>query len=117
MSRKAMKGEYTADRFQREKLFNIRKKTIMKKSSELSILCGVEVGAIIFSCDPSDPTPEVWPDHEGVQQLIERCHDRPVPRRTLTIEESIQQRINIAKELLTRKRQENHVEETIVRFV
>lgn len=112
MSRKAMKGEYTPDRFQREKLFNIRKKTIMKKSSELSILCGVEVGAIIYSGDPSNPVPEVWPDHESIQQIIEECQkDTPVIHPTLSREEFLQSKINEGKEILWKRQQENRVEE------
>ncbi|KAI9124613.1 hypothetical protein K1719_004535 [Acacia pycnantha] len=111
MSKEVVKDDYITNEYKRNASFNTRKANIIKKVSELSILCGVEAGAIIFSGDPSNPTPEVWPDHEGVQQLIERCHARPVSRRTLTIEEPIQQRINIARELLMRKRQENDVEE------
>ncbi|XP_028768372.1 MADS-box transcription factor PHERES 2-like [Neltuma alba] len=79
----------------------------MKKVRELSILCDVEAGAIVFN-GPSDPQPEVWPDHEGVQQVIERCQAK---QNNLNGEESIQKRINKGKELLMRRREENHREE------
>ncbi|KAI9105153.1 hypothetical protein K1719_022682 [Acacia pycnantha] len=59
----------------------------------------------------SDPQPEVWPDHERVQQVIERIQAGPPLERTLTGEGTIQERINKGKELLMKRRMENRMEE------
>ncbi|XP_028791075.1 agamous-like MADS-box protein AGL80 [Neltuma alba] len=110
MSEEAMKHQYITDDLKRKASFKKREAIIMKKISELSILCGVEAGAIIYS-GRSDPQPEVWPDHEGVQQVIERCRGGPVSERALNKEATIQKRIKKGKELLMRRRKENRTEE------
>ncbi|XP_054820595.1 uncharacterized protein LOC129319512 [Prosopis cineraria] len=104
--------EYIDDESKRKLSYKKRKGSVVKKIRELSILCGVDAGAVVYS-GPSDPQPEVWPDHEGVEQVIERCHcqARPALEGTLSREEPIQSRINKGKELLMKRREENRGEE------
>jgi len=49
-----------------------RKKGIIKKVSELTILCGIYTYAIIFSLFYSKT--KVWLDLDGAKKVIEWCH-------------------------------------------
>ncbi|KAK7401129.1 hypothetical protein VNO78_12445 [Psophocarpus tetragonolobus] len=43
---------------------------LIKKIDEISILCGIETCAIIYT--PNNPWPEVWPSDWGVQSVLSR---------------------------------------------
>ncbi|KAI9105172.1 hypothetical protein K1719_022701 [Acacia pycnantha] len=67
MSKEEVKDEYITNDSNRKATFKARKGCIMKKASELVIPCVVEGREIIFS-GLSDPQPEFWSDHDGVQR-------------------------------------------------
>eukprot|EP01018_Ginkgo_biloba_P037341 Gb_21526 [translate_table: standard] len=60
----------------RQATFWKRKGGVVKKASEISILCGVEVGFIVFSTGGS----KVFTfGHPSLRHLIHRLHNRPPP--------------------------------------
>ena len=83
----------------------------MKKVNELAILCGIETCAIIFN--PFDSQPEVWPNPQGAQQVIERYQNATVTDESRNVNQKsfMMQRIARAKEQLQKLRKENHEKE------
>lgn len=73
MTRTKVKLAYIVNDSERKATFKRRKTGIMKKAEELSILCGVDTCAIIFS--PYDPEPEVWPSHLEAQRIIAKLRN------------------------------------------
>ena len=106
-----MKLEYISDDFARKTTFKKRKKGILKKVSELTILCGIEACAIISN--PFDSTIEVWPNPEGAKQVIERYQNSAVidENKNVNQESFMLQRIAKAKDQLKKQRKENHDKE------
>ncbi|KAI9177945.1 hypothetical protein LWI28_020931 [Acer negundo] len=66
--KKVMKLCYIANDSTRKVTFNKRKKGLLKKVSELSILCGIDACAIVYS--PYNNQPDVWPSHHEVQRIV-----------------------------------------------
>ncbi|KAF7820418.1 agamous-like MADS-box protein AGL80 [Senna tora] len=105
-----VKLEYITDDLKRKVSFRKRKENIVKKTSELNILCDVDAAAIIYSgC--SDSRPQVWPDDGGVHRFLEKYHGRPVLGKTLNQEGLIHQRLLKEKEYLKKRSNENREEE------
>ncbi|XP_024634671.1 agamous-like MADS-box protein AGL80 [Medicago truncatula] len=48
---------------------------IMKKINEISTLCGIEAGAIIY--EQNNPEVQVWPSDSGVRSVISRFRSLP----------------------------------------
>ena len=111
MTRKKVKLEYISDDSARKTTFKKRKKGILKKVSELTILCGIEACAIISN--PFDSTIEVWPNPEGAKQVIERYQNSAVidENKNVNQESFMLQRIAKAKDQLKKQRKENHDKE------
>ncbi|KAK7278065.1 hypothetical protein RJT34_23088 [Clitoria ternatea] len=111
MTRKKVKLAYITDVTARKATFKKRKKGIIKKVSELSILCGIQACAIITN--PFDSKTEVWPDPEGTRHIIERY------RSTFTLDESKNvnqesfntQRVAKAQDYVKKQRQKNREKE------
>ncbi|XP_031498010.1 agamous-like MADS-box protein AGL80 [Nymphaea colorata] len=70
MKRKKETLAYIAKDSVRKATFKKRKQGLLKKLSELSILCGVIACAIIFG--RNDMLPEIWPNIEKAQQGIRK---------------------------------------------
>lgn len=70
MPRGKIKLRYIVNDSARKRSFENGKKTLVKKISELSTLCNVEIGAIIVS--PFDATKTVWPSDSGVDNVVRR---------------------------------------------
>ncbi|VVB04150.1 unnamed protein product [Arabis nemorensis] len=71
MARKRLKLAYIANDPLRKATFHNRKKGLVKKINELSILCGIEACAVIYNPFSSNP-PDVWPSHAGVRDVVDK---------------------------------------------
>ncbi|CAL9219772.1 unnamed protein product [Arabidopsis halleri] len=68
MTRKKLNLSYIANDSMRKATFNKRKKGLVKKIHELSVLCGIEACAVIYS--PFNSNPEVWPSNPEVKNVV-----------------------------------------------
>ncbi|XP_026450622.1 agamous-like MADS-box protein AGL80 [Papaver somniferum] len=75
MARKKVKLAYITNDSARRATFKKRRKGLMKKVSELSTLCGVSAGAIVYG--PYDRTPEVWPQQPEAHRVMMRFKSLP----------------------------------------
>ncbi|OIT27502.1 PREDICTED: MADS-box transcription factor 31-like [Nicotiana attenuata] len=57
-----------------------RMETLFKKAEELSVLCDVEIGIIVFSPDKKNAVYE-WPSRDKFKQLLMRYLDKPLVER------------------------------------
>ncbi|XP_009760062.1 MADS-box transcription factor 31-like [Nicotiana sylvestris] len=57
-----------------------RMETLFKKAEELSVLCDVEIGIIVFSPDERNAEYE-WPSRDKFKQLMMRYLDKPLLER------------------------------------
>ncbi|TKY52359.1 Agamous MADS-box protein AGL36 [Spatholobus suberectus] len=111
MARKKVKLALISDETARKATYKKRKKGLIKKVNELTILCGIPACAIISS--PFDPKPEVWPDPEGANEMIQRYLNASVldESKNVNQESFIMQRIAKAREQLKKQRLENREKE------
>ncbi|KAL1339553.1 agamous-like MADS-box protein AGL80 [Arachis stenosperma] len=115
MTRKKVKLAYIPDDSARKATFKKRKRGILKKVNELSILCGIEACAIISNPFESEEA-EVWPDPERAKEVIEKYSNSSVidESKNMNQESFMLQRIAKAKELLKKKRKENREKEMLL---
>ncbi|XP_058735389.1 agamous-like MADS-box protein AGL80 [Vicia villosa] len=112
MTRKKVKLAFITNDSSRKATFKKRKKGLMKKVSELSTLCGIDACAIIYS--PYDPQPEVWPSQPGVQRVLNKFRRMPEleqSKKMVNQESFLKQRIEKAKDHLTKQRKDNREKE------
>ncbi|CAL5213104.1 unnamed protein product [Lathyrus oleraceus] len=112
MTRKKVKLAFITNDSSRKATFKKRKKGLMKKVSELSTLCGIDACAIIYS--PYDPQPEVWPSQPGVQRVLNKFRRMPEleqSKKMVNQESFLRQRIEKAKDQLTKQRKDNREKE------
>jgi hypothetical protein len=112
MTRKKVKLAFIINDSARKATFKKRKKGLMKKVSELSTLCGIDACAIIYS--PYDPQPEVWPSPLGVQRVLSKFRKMPEleqSKKMVNQESFLRQRIQKAKDQLTKQRKDNREKE------
>ncbi|KAF7820384.1 agamous-like MADS-box protein AGL80 [Senna tora] len=109
--KKKVTFEYIPDDHKRKLSFKKRQEGLKKKARELSILCGVDVVAIIFNA-LFDPHSEVSPDDQGVHRFLEKYHGSAISEKTLNQEGLIRERLNKMKEYLKKRSNENNEEET-----
>lgn len=114
MTRQKVKLAYISDLTARKSTYKKRKKGIIKKVSELTILCGISACAIISS--PFEAKAEIWPDPEGAKKVIEKYLDASVidESKNVNQESFLMQRIGRAQEQLKKLRQENEEKEKIL---
>ncbi|XP_057947782.1 agamous-like MADS-box protein AGL80 [Malania oleifera] len=79
MGRKKVKHELIANETARRTTFRKRKASLLKKTSELKILCGVEACAIIY--DSQNYQLEVWPSSPEACRVLERFKDLPLAKQ------------------------------------
>ncbi|CAK7342077.1 unnamed protein product [Dovyalis caffra] len=79
MTRKKVKLMWIVNDAARKASLKKRRVGLLKKVSELTILCGIEAFVIIYS--PDDPEPAFWPSRSEVQQLLMRFHNMPQMER------------------------------------
>jgi len=111
MARRKVKLALIADDSARKASYNKRKKGLIKKVSELTILCDVPACAIISS--PFDSQTEVWPHPEGANKIIERFQNLSLVDETRNVshERYIMQMIAKARDKLRKMKYENHEQE------
>ncbi|KAK7278066.1 hypothetical protein RJT34_23089 [Clitoria ternatea] len=111
MTRKKVKHVYIADVTARKATFKKRKKGIIKKVNELTILCGIQACALIAS--PFDSKIEVWPDSEGTRHIIERYQSTSIIDRSKNVsqESFIVHRVAKAQDQVKKKHRENREKE------
>ncbi|KAL2325659.1 hypothetical protein Fmac_024717 [Flemingia macrophylla] len=111
MARKKMKLAYIADDTARKVTYKKRKKGVIKKVSELTILCGISACAIISS--PVDSQPEIWPSPEGAKEVIRRYMNASVldQNKNVNQESFIMQRIAKTRDQLRKQRNDNDEKE------
>ncbi|KAJ1413597.1 hypothetical protein SESBI_19420 [Sesbania bispinosa] len=102
---------YISNDLARKKTYKKRKKGILKKVSELTILCGIPACAII--CSPFDSQIEVWPNQEGAEQVIERYKNTSLidKGKNVNQESFLMQEIAKAQDKLKKLRRDNHEKE------
>ncbi|KAK4797006.1 hypothetical protein SAY86_029332 [Trapa natans] len=94
MARARVKLTYITHEGSRKASYKKRKKGLLKKVEELSILCDVDACAIVRSSLDSEP--EVWPSPEGVRRVIERFRnvsEMDKAKRTVDQQSFLRQRI------------------------
>ncbi|KAF8068570.1 hypothetical protein N665_1142s0021 [Sinapis alba] len=75
MTRKKLNLSYITNDSMRKTTFNKRKKGFFKKIHELSVLCGIQACAVIYS--PFSSTPEVWPSNSEVNKVVKKFEEIP----------------------------------------
>ncbi|KAF8101145.1 hypothetical protein N665_0209s0003 [Sinapis alba] len=75
MTRKKLNLSYITNDSMRKTTFNKRKKGFFKKIHELSVLCGIQACAVIYS--PFSSTPEVWPSSSEVNKVVKKFEEVP----------------------------------------
>ncbi|XP_020237626.1 MADS-box transcription factor PHERES 2 [Cajanus cajan] len=76
MARKKVKLAFIANDSERKISYRKRKKSVLKKTEEISTICGVEACAIVYNSS-YDPEPQVWPSESGVQQVLRKFRSLP----------------------------------------
>ncbi|CAA0829386.1 MADS-box transcription factor family protein [Striga hermonthica] len=68
MGRRKLRMQLIADKKSRLRQFEKRKKALEKAAHELSTLCGVEIGMIVYG--PERARPEIWPREATNQHVL-----------------------------------------------
>ncbi|KAK6911714.1 Transcription factor, MADS-box [Dillenia turbinata] len=108
MTRKKVKLAYIQNDSARKLTFKKRKKGLMKKVSELSILCGIEACAVIYG--PYEQQPDVWPSPLVAQRILANFKGLPEmdkSKKMMTQEGFIRQQILKARDHLERLQKDN----------
>jgi len=85
---------------------------IMKKINEISTLCGIEAGAIIY--EQNNPQVQVWPSDSGVRSVISRFRSLPgleQSKKMVDQEVFLRQSIGKVYEQLMKQRKETRKKE------
>ncbi|KAK7387294.1 hypothetical protein VNO78_27992 [Psophocarpus tetragonolobus] len=113
-----VKIAFIADDYKRKETYRKRKRSVLKKTEELSTLCGVEACAIVYG--PFDHEPQIWPSESGVQNVLGRFTAIPewVQTKNMVNQESlIAQSVTKVKEKMDKLVLENkHKEMSIFIF-
>ncbi|KAK2395492.1 agamous MADS-box protein AGL80 [Trifolium repens] len=117
MMRKKLKLAFLSDDKARKATYKKRMKSIIKKVSELAILCNIPACAIISN--PFNSKPEVWPNLEGAKQVIKRYQNSPMidEAKNVSSESLLLQKITKAREKLEKKKQETREKELTIRMI
>ncbi|XP_019431602.1 PREDICTED: agamous-like MADS-box protein AGL80 [Lupinus angustifolius] len=108
MTRKKVNLEYIISESKRKATYKKRKSCLIKKTNEISTLCGIQACAIVYSDD--EPHPEVWPSHFDVQRVLHKFEALPElekDQKMLDQETFLKKRIIKAREHLMKQRNQN----------
>ncbi|XP_008807941.1 agamous-like MADS-box protein AGL80 [Phoenix dactylifera] len=108
MARNKVKLAWIANDATRRATLKKRRKGLLKKVQELSILCGVEACAIVYG--PNDRVPEVWPTPPEAARVIARFKSMPEmeqTRKMVNQEGFLRQRAMKLLEQLRKQEREN----------
>ncbi|GAU21591.1 hypothetical protein TSUD_131750 [Trifolium subterraneum] len=112
MARQKVKLAFIVNAAARKATYKKRSKSLLKKLSELSILCGIDACALIYG--PYEPEPEIWPTPSGVQNVVSKFRRKPEfeqSKKKLSQEDYLRQRIVKAEDQLRKIRNENRKNE------
>ncbi|KAK1312350.1 Agamous-like MADS-box protein AGL80 [Acorus calamus] len=112
MARKKVKLALIANDSARKATFNKRKKGLIKKVSELSVLCGVSACAVVYG--PYEARPIVWPSAQDAQRVLARLKSLPEMeqnKKMMNQEAFLRQRVAKLREQVKRQERENREEE------
>ncbi|XP_018490299.1 agamous-like MADS-box protein AGL80 isoform X2 [Raphanus sativus] len=121
MTRKKLNISYITNDSMRKSTFNKRKKGFFKKIYELSVLCGIQACAVIYS--PFSSTPEVWPSNSEVKKVVEKFEQIPdteQEKKMVNHEGFLRQSITKTRENITKKIMDNTdmaMNETMFQFL
>lgn len=87
MGRVKQTMELITSQKKRELCFQMRSKNMKKKAHELSTLCGVKVGIIMYRPEDSTTFSEMWPkeDHGALDDLISNYKNQDRKKRSFTV--------------------------------
>ncbi|KAH0885495.1 LOW QUALITY PROTEIN: hypothetical protein HID58_061591, partial [Brassica napus] len=105
MARKKVKLVFLVNNSSRKATYKKQKRGWFRKVHEISTLCGIRAGAIIYN-----PTPAVWPSVDGMNQLIAAFRNMPEidrQKNSANQQEFLKQRITKADNLLMKNRKDN----------
>ncbi|XP_059428481.1 uncharacterized protein LOC132162237 [Corylus avellana] len=108
MTRKKVKLSWIVNDSARKASLKKRRIGLLKKVSELTILCGVSAFAIIYG--PGDKEAEVWPSHQEVQQLLARFQSVPEMeqyRKMMNQDSYLKERATKFREQLRKQQRKN----------
>ncbi|KAG4923557.1 hypothetical protein JHK87_049097 [Glycine soja] len=103
-----LKLTFIANDSQRKTVCKKRKQSLLKKTEELSTLCGVEACAIVYG--PNDHRPEIWPSESGVKNVLGKFMNKPQweqSKKMMNQESFIAQSIMKSKDKLQKVVKEN----------
>ncbi|KAK1275653.1 hypothetical protein QJS04_geneDACA015948 [Acorus gramineus] len=111
---------YITNDVSRRRTFLKRKTCLLKKASELSILCGVH--ACVLAGGPCEPNPVIWPSAFDARTLITRSRDLSISssgdKRALDQDEFLAREIDRLRDQLRRaqrKIREAELKEALMR--
>ncbi|KAJ0984152.1 hypothetical protein J5N97_002508 [Dioscorea zingiberensis] len=113
MARKKVKLAWIANDSARKATFKKRRKGLMKKVKELSILCDVKACAIVYG--PDEKRPEVWPSEPETMRVLSRFKSMPEmekSKKMMNQEGFLRQRMAKLQEQLHKLEKENREAET-----
>ncbi|KAK9672119.1 hypothetical protein RND81_12G077700 [Saponaria officinalis] len=109
MARKKVKLHYIENDTARRVTYKKRVKGVLKKTQELSVLCGVDVCTVVYG--PYDQAPIVWPSSETEASRIlmefRRKPDIDQTQRKFTQETFLRQTVTKSEERLLRLQRRN----------
>ncbi|OIW14058.1 hypothetical protein TanjilG_11403 [Lupinus angustifolius] len=108
MARRNTKIAYIVNDAKRNATYKKRKNSLIKKTMEISTLCGVDACAIIYRSNELQP--EVWPSHSGVQSVLYKFLTFPPleqSRKMFNQQSFLKQRIVKAQDKLRKKKIQN----------
>ncbi|XP_027190039.1 agamous-like MADS-box protein AGL80 [Cicer arietinum] len=108
MARKKVKLAYIINHSNRKATYKKRKYGLLKKISELSILCGIDACAIIYG--ENNPRAEVWPSTIGARSVLSKFMRLPELERRkkmVDLEGFLTQSIAKVQDSLKKQMEEN----------
>ncbi|CAL0334705.1 unnamed protein product [Lupinus luteus] len=111
MARRNMKLAYIVNDAKRKATYKKRKNSLIKKTMEISTLCGVDACAIVYNGNEHEP--EVWPSHAGVQSVLYKFLKFPPleqSRKMFDQQRFLKRRISKAQDQLKKKKIHNRNE-------
>ncbi|KAF1895097.1 hypothetical protein Lal_00022594 [Lupinus albus] len=108
MARRNTKHTYIVNDAKRNVTYKKGKSSLIKKTMEISTLCGVDACAIIYNRNGLEP--EVWPSHFGVQGVLYKfltLHPLEQSGKMFGQESFLKQRIVKAQDQLKKRKIQN----------
>ncbi|RDX92288.1 Agamous-like MADS-box protein AGL80, partial [Mucuna pruriens] len=115
MTRKKVELTYITNDSKRKTTLRKRKTGLIKKIGEISVLCGVEACAIIYT--PNNPQPEVWPSNSGLQSVLSRFRgvsELEQSKKMLSQESFMRKTVIKAQEQLKKLKYDNRKKEMTI---